>query len=231
MSNAEPQKKSSETELSRETIIKNILSDRVMAAPVLIGRSDGLQMIEAIIEGGIRHIEVLMPAERGIEFLREAVKRFGTAACIGAGSVVTAEFARAVMDEGAKVVVTPVVEEEVIKTVRANSRVMICGAQTPTEILRAMRAGADFAKLFPADALSPACVSTLLVPIPQVRLIAVGGVTPRTAPLYLQAGTVAVAVGKYLVGFRDGATTRKAVVRRCQVLLASIQEKKPPGHD
>jgi 2-dehydro-3-deoxyphosphogluconate aldolase/(4S)-4-hydroxy-2-oxoglutarate aldolase len=70
---------------------------------------------------------------------------------------------------------------------------------TPTEVIAAWQAGADFVKVFPCDVLGPAHIKALRGPLPQVKLIPTGGVTLETAADFLKAGAVALGIGSSLV--------------------------------
>jgi len=87
----------------------------------------------------------------------------------------------------------------VIRMCNRYGKPVICGAYSPTEALTAHEAGADFIKIFPADQLGPGYIRNILAPLPMLRIIPTGGVTPMTAAGYLEAGCAALAVGARLV--------------------------------
>ena len=207
-----------------EVILGELLRVRVHAIPAVRDWRNRMDVLGWIIEGGIRSIELLLPGERGLDFLEEAVREFGKVASIGAGSVVTKKFARAAIDRGAAMIVTPIVAEDVVAEVKSGAVVCMCGAQTPTEMHRAVAAGADLVKLFPANAVSPSVLKTIRVPLPDLRIITTGGITPRNAPAYIRAGATAVAAGRYLGGAREGSCSRARVLDGCERLLASVRD-------
>ena len=87
--------------------------------------------------------------------------------------------------------------------VRRYSKVICCGALTPTEVLTAWEAGADVVKIFPANMVGgPKYIKALKGPLPQVEMIPTGGVNLETAGEFLKAGACAVAVGGELVDAR-----------------------------
>jgi 2-dehydro-3-deoxyphosphogluconate aldolase/(4S)-4-hydroxy-2-oxoglutarate aldolase len=113
--------------------------------------------------------------------------------------VLDPETARAAILAGAEFIVAPTLNPAVIEVCRRYSKVVIPGAFTPTEILRAWECGADFVKVFPAEFGGPAYFRAVLAPLPQVKLIPVGGVSLETTGDFIRAGAAAVAVGSNLV--------------------------------
>ena len=103
---------------------------------------------------------------------------------------------------GAEFVVTPVVNRDVIAMCNRYAKPIACGAFTPTEALAAHEAGADMVKIFPADTLGPGYIRNVLAPMPMLRLVPTGGVTPENAREYIKAGAVALGVGSSLVSAR-----------------------------
>jgi len=126
---------------------------------------------------------------------------------LGAGTVLDAETARAVLFAGAEFIVAPTLNLDVIRLCRRYDKLVMSGAFTPTEILTAWEAGADIVKVFPADVVGPAFFKALRGPLPQVRLMPTGGVDLSTAADFLKAGACCLGVGGQLV-------EPKAVVER-----------------
>jgi 2-dehydro-3-deoxyphosphogluconate aldolase/(4S)-4-hydroxy-2-oxoglutarate aldolase len=117
----------------------------------------------------------------------------------GAGTVTDATTARAVIDAGARFVVSPVFRPEVIAACHEREIAVAPGCFTPTEILDAHDAGADIIKVFPATALGPQFIKDVRAPLPQVRLMPTGGVSLDNAGDWIKAGAVAVGVGSALL--------------------------------
>jgi 2-dehydro-3-deoxyphosphogluconate aldolase/(4S)-4-hydroxy-2-oxoglutarate aldolase len=132
----------------------------------------------------------------GIEMLAD---KFGDTAVIGVGTVIDAATARDAIAAGAQFVVSPVFDEEVVATARRYGKMVIPGAFTPTEILRAWTAGADVVKVFPATALGPGFFKDILAPLPQLRLTPTGGVDVKNAGDWIKAGAVFLGAGSALV--------------------------------
>ncbi|HVB64815.1 MAG TPA: bifunctional 4-hydroxy-2-oxoglutarate aldolase/2-dehydro-3-deoxy-phosphogluconate aldolase [Nitrolancea sp.] len=161
--------------------------------------SSAVALAEALLAGGIQNLEFTYTnrdAGKAIAQVRDAV---GDRARVGAGSVLDAETARTAILAGAEFVVTPTLRLQTIEMCRRYSIPSVIGAFSPTEILTAWEAGADYIKVNPASVAGPGYFKDVLGPLPQIKLIPSGGVTLDTAPLFLQAGAVALAVGGNLV--------------------------------
>lgn len=154
---------------------------------------------DALLAGGVSAIEVTMTTPGALDVIRAATERYGSDVLFGVGSVLDAETARAAILAGAGFVVCPVLDLKTIEMCRRYSVPVIPGAFTPTEVITAWEAGADIVKLFPAGLGGPSLVKAILAPLPQVRLIPVGGVNLDTAAAFVQAGAVGLGVGSSLV--------------------------------
>ena len=154
---------------------------------------------EAIREGGVRVIEVTMNTPGALDVIATASKRFGQDVLFGAGTVLDAETAQVAIKAGAEFIVAPTLNMDVIELcIRFNIPIMP-GCFTPTEMLAAWQAGADFVKLFPAEVGGPAMVKAILAPLPQLQIVPVGGVDLNSAAAFLRSGAAALGVGSSLI--------------------------------
>ncbi len=170
--------------------------------PVLRARSvqQAHALVEALVAGGIAVMEVTMTVPGAVELLHELKKEFGHKLLLGSGTVTDAEQAKATIEAGAEFVVSPSFHPEVVATTRGLGKVSIPGALTPTEVITAWRAGADYVKIFPCSAVGGAnYLKALLAPFPELKLIPTGGITLETAADFLKAGARALGVGTDLV--------------------------------
>jgi 2-dehydro-3-deoxyphosphogluconate aldolase/(4S)-4-hydroxy-2-oxoglutarate aldolase len=158
-----------------------------------------IQVAQAIRAGGVGIIEFTMTTPNALDIIEESGREFGDEVLLGAGTVLDAETARAAILAGAEFIVSPTLDPEVIEVCRRYSKVVIPGAFTPTEILTAWQRGADFVKVFPASFGGPGYLKAIRGPLPQVKLIPVGGVSLENSADFIRAGAVAVAVGGNLV--------------------------------
>jgi 2-dehydro-3-deoxyphosphogluconate aldolase/(4S)-4-hydroxy-2-oxoglutarate aldolase len=170
--------------------------------PVVRAESSDIAMraIDAIKEGGISVLEITMTVPGAIRVIEEVVRRFGEDAIVGAGTVLDAETARACILAGAQFIVSPALDLDTISCCRRYSIPVMPGAMTPSEVVTAWKAGADFVKVFPANAVGGASyIKALKAPLPQVELVPTGGVSLKTAADFIKAGAAALGVGADLV--------------------------------
>jgi len=176
--------------------------ERVGLIPVLRARSaaQAHAVVKAMLAGGVTVVEVTMTVPGAVDLLRELKNEYGTKCLLGSGTVTTAAQAEATIEAGAEFVVSPSFHPAVITATKANGKLSIPGALTPTEVITAWKAGADYVKIFPCSAMGGASyLKSLLAPFPQLKLIPTGGVTLQTAESFLRAGARALGVGSDLV--------------------------------
>ena len=176
--------------------------ERLCLVPVLRAQSEeiGHALVEAMIAGGITVVEVTMTVPGAVDLLRVLKRKYGTQVLLGSGTVTTAAQVAATIEAGAEFVVSPSLHPEVIAKTKELGKVSIPGALTPTEVITAWHAGADYVKIFPCSAVGGASyLKALLAPFPELQLIPTGGVTQQTAADFLKAGARALGVGADLV--------------------------------
>jgi 2-dehydro-3-deoxyphosphogluconate aldolase/(4S)-4-hydroxy-2-oxoglutarate aldolase len=150
--------------------------------------------------GGVTVVEVTMTVPGAVDVLKELKKEYGTKLLLGSGTVTTAAEVEATVEAGAEFVVSPSFHPEVVAATKALKKLSVPGALTPTEVITASRAGADYVKIFPCSAVGGASyLKAILAPFPHLKLIPTGGVTLQTAEGLLRAGARALGVGSDLV--------------------------------
>ena len=154
---------------------------------------------QAILEGGIRVIEVTLTTPGALKVISKVTENFGDNILFGAGTVLDAESALSAINAGADFIVSPNLNIEVITLCLRYSIPVFPGCLTPTEVLTAWQSGATMVKLFPADVGGPAMIKAIRSPLPQVEIIPVGGVDLRTAADFIRNGASALGVGGSLV--------------------------------
>ncbi len=158
---------------------------------------------DAIRAGGIPVLEITMTVPGAVEAIRELARDAGNDLLVGAGTVVDADSAKRCIDAGAQFLVGPGFDAGMVEAARKSGVVVVPGALTPTEILAAVAAGADFVKIFPCAQLGgPNYIKALRGPFPKVPLVPTGGVNLNSAADYLRAGATALGVGGELVDKR-----------------------------
>src|SRR4051812_3184056 len=142
--------------MSRESDLRRVLDCGIVA---VVRSPDSQQLVEvarALADGGVTVVEITMSVPGALDVLRQVRQALGDRLLLGAGTVLDAETARAVLLAGAEYVVAPTVNLDVIRLCRRYDKLVMPGAFTPTEILAAWEAGADVVKVFPADVVGPA---------------------------------------------------------------------------
>ena len=153
----------------------------------------------AIHEGGVSVIEVTMTTPNALQVISDVSSAYGDSVLVGAGSVLDAETARAVMLAGAEFIVSPVTKADVIEICNRYGKVVIPGAFTPTEILAAWEAGADYVKVFPSSGVGASYIKDVKAPLPHIPLVPTGGINAENAAEFIAAGATALGVGSSLV--------------------------------
>ena len=173
-----------------------------------------LDLVSGLLADGVRVFEVTLDAPSATDdvyALRELLARSGPPdAVVGAGTIVTLDRLEAAVGCGAAFVVGPTLDPSIIERAIDLEVPVIPGAYSPTEIALAWRLGATFVKVFPASSLGPSHVRELRGPLPDIELIATGGVDATNAVSFLAAGCVAVGVGSALVN--GSRADRRALV-------------------
>ena len=178
--------------------------------------------MEAAVRGGFRHLEFTLTTPGALELVAEFSRRPDLV--VGAGTVLTVENARDAVRAGARFLVSPVMDEEVVREAVQLGVVAIPGCHTPTEMLRAHRAGAALQKLFPAPAGGPDYVRSVLAPMPFLRILPTNGVTAENAGAWLAAGAVAVGFVTSLFPAEDLASgSWGRVEERARAMLAAVR--------
>src|SRR5438105_10886910 len=185
--------------MSKEAQLRQVLDCGIVA---VVRSPDSQQLVEvarALADGGVSVVEITMSVPNALEVLRQVRQALGHRLLLGAGTVLDSETARAVLLAGAEYIVAPTLNLDVIRLCQRYDKLVMPGAFSPTEILKAWEAGADIVKVFPADAVGPAFFQALRGPLPQVRLMPTGGVDLNTAAAFLKAGACCLGVGGQLV--------------------------------
>ena len=186
-------------------------------------------VVDALAEGGVRALEVTMTVPRAVELIRDLAPTMPAGFLLGAGTVVDAATAQAVIDAGAQFVVSPVFRRDVIRACHERDVPVMPGCFSPTEILDAHDAGADVIKVFPATMLGPQFVKDVRAPLPQVKLMPTGGVTLDNAGDWIRAGAVAVGVGSALVDAKAIDAGRfEIIAANARRVIASVAAAREP---
>jgi 2-dehydro-3-deoxyphosphogluconate aldolase / (4S)-4-hydroxy-2-oxoglutarate aldolase len=187
---------------------------------------EALLATAAVCEGGIPIVEVTMTVPGAIEVIRELAKDHSAKVLIGAGTVLEVETARRCRDAGAEFLVSPGLNLQTVEFAVREKMLIMAGALTPTEIITAWNAGADFVKVFPCGQVGGAkYIKALKGPLPQIAMVPTGGVNLSTAAEFLEAGAAALGVGGELVeaeALKSGRPER--IVENARKFVAIVKQ-------
>ncbi len=211
-----------------------MLQDQIENAKIIaivrgVDSSSIQKVAEALYQGGIRFLEVTYDHQskdfkKTSDVISALCKNFAGRLDIGAGTVTCVDLVKAAAESGARFILSPDCNVEVIHATKRLHLVSIPGAMTPSEILTAYDAGADFVKVFPAGCLGPSYIKAVRGPIPQVKLMAVGGIDASNAASFLEAGCVGLGVGGKLVSKSLVAAGKfDELTKNAQELIAAVQ--------
>ncbi|HEX8072330.1 MAG TPA: bifunctional 4-hydroxy-2-oxoglutarate aldolase/2-dehydro-3-deoxy-phosphogluconate aldolase [Pyrinomonadaceae bacterium] len=186
--------------MNKSEVVRQIRETGVVPVVRAASAEEALRAIDAIKAGGVGVLEITMTVPGAVRVIEEVCTRYGADALVGAGTVLDAETARACILAGAQFVVSPALDLATIECCRRYGVAVLPGALTPTEVVQAWSAGADFVKVFPAGALGGASyIKALKAPLPQIEIVPTGGVSLKTAADFIKAGASALGVGTDLV--------------------------------
>jgi 2-dehydro-3-deoxyphosphogluconate aldolase/(4S)-4-hydroxy-2-oxoglutarate aldolase len=210
---------------------KQKVSDQIMEigiVPVVRAASprEAFLASEAVCEGGIPIVEITMTVPGALEVIRELAKDNASKLLIGAGTVLDVETARRCRDAGAQFLVSPGLNLPTVEFALQEKMLIMAGALTPTEVITAWNAGADFVKVFPCGQVGGAkYIKALKGPLPQITMVPTGGVNLNTTAEFLEAGAAALGIGGELVqaeALKSGQP--KIIVEIARKFVAIVQQ-------
>lgn len=202
-------------------VLESLRAARAVAVLRTAHASAVAPALHAVIRGGFRVVEVTLNTPEALERIGEIAATADVV--VGAGTVLSPADAHAAAGAGARFLVSPVFDPEVLEAAQTLGLPLLPGIATPGEALRAHRAGAEVLKIFPPPAGGPAWVRTVLAPLPFLRLVPTSGVDAENAREWLEAGCFAVGFVKALFDAEDLAQGRfDRVEARARALLAAL---------
>jgi 2-dehydro-3-deoxyphosphogluconate aldolase/(4S)-4-hydroxy-2-oxoglutarate aldolase len=210
---------------------KQQVRDRIIEigiVPVVRASSPGEACVaaDAVCQGGIPIVEITMTVPGAVDVIRELVKNCSSDVIIGAGTVLNPEAARRCLDVGAQFLVSPGLNLKTVELAVREGKLIMAGALTPTEVITAWDAGADFVKIFPCGQVGGAkYIKALKGPLPQIPLVPTGGVNLNTAAEFIEAGAAALGIGGELVQ-ADALKSNKPeiIVENARKFLAIVKQ-------
>jgi 2-dehydro-3-deoxyphosphogluconate aldolase/(4S)-4-hydroxy-2-oxoglutarate aldolase len=212
--------------MTKATVIQRILDEKVFGVLRLQHTEEIERVVESIVRGGISIIEITMNSKSAEECIHRVSKAFPDC-LIGGGTVIGVEAATKAIESGAKFLVSPVTDLDMLAVANEVGIASMAGALTPTEAWQAAQAGSDFVKLFPLAGLGPQYIRAIRGPLPNIRFVPTNGVTVENVPEWFDAGAVAVGIGTPLVSDRDLENQDFTIIEeRARKIVASTQKYK-----
>jgi 2-dehydro-3-deoxyphosphogluconate aldolase/(4S)-4-hydroxy-2-oxoglutarate aldolase len=185
--------------MTREEVCARIEQTGIIPAIRVHSAKDAIFAANSVFNGGILIAELTMTVPDATRVIADLM-RVNPDAAIGAGTVLDVETAKRCLDAGASFLTSTGLDLDMVEFAERNQIAVIPGALTPSEIMRAIKAGVDFIKVFPcAQVGGPSYVKAMKAPFPRARLIASGGVNQQTAGEFIHAGAVALGIGEDLI--------------------------------
>ena len=185
------------------TMLEKIEEAGIVAAIRADSSERLIEVAQALEAGGAQFIEVTMNTPNALKVIEALAVRMGDRIGVGVGTVLDPETARAAILAGAQYIVSPTLNLRVIEMAKRYSKLVFPGAFTPTEILAAWEAGADIVKVFPASVVGPGYIRDIHGPLPQIRLMPVGGVSVENCGEFIKAGAAAVTAASCIAPKKD----------------------------
>lgn len=186
--------------MDKKQIVEQLESLGLVPVVRASSSDEAMQVIEAIKAGGVNILEITMTVPGAVRVIEKVADKYGSDVLVGAGTVLDPETARACLLAGAQFIVSPALNLDTIAMCHRYSAPVMPGVLTPTEVITAWSAGADFVKVFPCGAVGGASyIKNLKGPFPQIKMIPTGGVSLKTAQDFIRAGAAALGVGTDLV--------------------------------
>ncbi len=185
--------------MNKDDVCNRIREIGIVPAIRVTSADDAFFVADTIIGGGIPILEVTMTVPGALDVVAGLRQRHPDAV-VGSGTVLDSATARSCLDAGAMFITSTGFDQEIVEAAHKGKIAAIPGALTPSEVMAALRAGADMIKIFPCAAVGGApYIRALRAPFPHVPFIASGGVHQQTAAHFIEAGAAALGIGEDLI--------------------------------
>jgi 2-dehydro-3-deoxyphosphogluconate aldolase/(4S)-4-hydroxy-2-oxoglutarate aldolase len=184
--------------MDKQAVLKQLQSLGLVA--VLRGPSPELtvQMVDALVAGGVYAIEITYSTPKAAEVVRILADKYGDKIMLGMGTLTEPAQAQEALGAGARFIVSPVVYPGLAQAMTATGLATMMGAFTPSEVFAAYKAGSDVVKIFPGSLAGPSYVKALKGPFPYIPMMPTGGVNAGNVGEWFAAGVFGVGAGSEL---------------------------------
>ncbi len=182
--------------MDKNEVLKKICDCGVVAVVRAESPEQAVKIADSCVEAGICAIEITFTVNGALDVIKKlAESNKDNKILIGAGTILDPETARAAILAGAQFIVSPCLNQEVVRVCNRYQIACMPGAMTVKEAVECMEAGADIVKVFPGELFGPAIIKAFRGPLPQIKLMPTGGVSLENTAEWIKAGSVAVGVG------------------------------------
>jgi 2-dehydro-3-deoxyphosphogluconate aldolase / (4S)-4-hydroxy-2-oxoglutarate aldolase len=208
---------------------KEVLSELKEAGLVAVIRGPSpeltLKMVDALIHGGVKGIEITYSTPNAAQVVRELDNAYGKQIILGMGTLTRPEQVQEACEAGARYLVSPVCEMALGKAMVASGLAVMIGAMTPTEVFQASQMGSDVVKIFPGSAVGPSYIKALKGPFPDILMIPTGGVSLENIADWFAAGVFAVGAGSEMCPPQLAKEGRFAeITQKAQEFASAVKE-------
>lgn len=185
--------------MKKADIRELVINNPVLAIMRGVPKERIIDYAGAIVDGGIGFFEVALNSPDVLSEIAMLRKHFGDSVCIGAGTAITVERAKAAIEAGAQFLLSPSTNEDVLQYCHGEGIAIMPGALTPTDVSLCLRYGFDTIKLFPAGDMPMSYVKSLKGPFDETEYVAIGGVNSSNAADFIKAGYIGIGLGSNLM--------------------------------
>ncbi|MBP1989315.1 bifunctional 4-hydroxy-2-oxoglutarate aldolase/2-dehydro-3-deoxy-phosphogluconate aldolase [Paenibacillus eucommiae] len=211
--------------MNRKQGIEELEKTRIIAIVRGVTEEHIFGVAAALLAGGITVMEITLNTPGALNMIKKLKAEFDSQMYIGAGTVLDLADASKALEAGASFIVTPNVDEAVIRLSRDKDIPIFPGAMTPTEIVKAWKAGATAVKIFPSASLGLGYIKELMGPFDQIPLVAVGGVTESNISEFLKIGCYGLGIGGSLINLKEiNSGNYQWITEKATSLIAASQK-------
>lgn len=211
--------------IDKINILSQILRSGVIAVIRASSEEEAIKIVDAASAGGITALEITMTVPGAIDVIKEMAERYaGGPEIIGAGTVLDAETARLALLSGAKFIVGPTLNKEMIRMCNRYQVNCIPGATSVTEVSTALEWGASLVKIFPGGVLKPEFIKAIRGPMPFAPIIPTGGVNLENAGEWIKAGAVAIGIGSDLTKEAVQKNDFSLITEKARSYVSAVEE-------
>jgi 2-dehydro-3-deoxyphosphogluconate aldolase/(4S)-4-hydroxy-2-oxoglutarate aldolase len=205
-----------------KTILGYVKNNKVFAVIRAVDTSNAIRLAEACIEGGLKLIEITFTFSKAQEVIQELSKN--NHIIVGAGTVLSKDMAKTAASSGARFIISPHTDKEIISYSRSKELLVVSGALTSSEIINAWNLGANLVKIFPVKAVGgPSYIKAIKETLPFIEIMTTGGVTIENFTEFLKAGATAVGLSSNLIG-NNGSTDPRTISQRAKIVILKLSE-------